>query len=165
MLIDSSYFTCPPRHILNSAMGTVPNPSSMEVVRYISGFIEAYQYEFLEQMLGSDLAERIDSYLRSQKDGVEPVPLYDDVCVRLRESFADYVFYHILADNTQATMSGLVLLKNANEYVGVAMRQARTWNRMVRWNKAFVVWAAAEKELGGITVESDMLTEINHLNI
>lgn len=172
MLIDSSYFCKGSRHILNASLGsevTLPNPNAMEVNRAIDGYIEEHQERFLCLMLGHTLGNRVNSYLVCLEEDEEPkhMPGLDSICKRLREPFADYVFFHILRDmNTQSTMTGLVRLKCANEYVAPIRRQVSVWNSMANKNRLFAEWSAStECTIPGINVDSDMLTYINTLNL
>lgn len=169
MLIDSSYFTSGPRHILNASMGNLPNANAIEVCKAIDAYIESYQFSFLTDMLGHELAHELNSYILSDdfgtvKESVEPL---DEVCERLKEPFADFVFFHILADsNTQATTTGLVRLKCANQYVAPIRRQVIVWNTMVERNRLFHDWIKGFKGiLTPVHVSDNMLTRINPFNL
>lgn len=172
MLIDSSYFCKGSRHILNASLGTentLPNHNAMEVNRAIQGYIEEYQERFLSLMLGQTLGNRVNAYLVCLDEDENPkhMPNLDAVCDRLREPFADFVFFHILRDmNTQSTMTGLVRLKCANEYVAPIRRQVRVWNSMAEKNRQFGTWSeSSDCPMSGISVDADMLTYINPLNL
>lgn len=170
MLIDCSYFTEGSRHILNATMGTadtLPNPNADEVNNAILAYIEELQPEFLTEMLGATVANKVNAYLVCQEEDETPphVERMDELCERLREPFADYVFFHILRDsNTQATMTGLVKLKSANTIVAPISRQVSVWNSMVRKNRLFAEWSK-ESTLNGITVSAELTTPINVLNL
>ena len=170
MLIDCSYFTKGTRHILNATMGTadLPQyPSGAEVNNAILGYIEEFQSEFLIAMLGATLGNKVHTYLVCRDDDEKPpyVESFEEVCERLKEPFADYVFFHILRDsNTQATMTGLVKLKTANTIVAPVRRQVNVWNSMVRKNRLFAEWAK-DAALDDIVVSAEMTTPINALNI
>lgn len=172
MLIDSSYFSNGSRHILNASLGTkdvLPNPNGIDVNRAIEGYIEEYQEGYLTLMLGHSLGNRVNSYLVCLEEDEEAkhVPGIDAICDRLRESFADFVFFHILRDmNTQSTMTGLVRLKCANEYVAPIRRQVSVWNSMADKNWLFATWCnSSECTVSGINIDSDMLSYINSLNL
>ena len=172
MLIDSSYFCKGSRHILNATLGTndtLPNPNAMVVNLAIEGYIEEHQERFLCLMLGQTLGNRVNTYLVCLEDDEEPkhMPGLDAICDRLREPFADYVFFHILRDmNTQSTMTGLVRLKCANEYVAPIRRQVSVWNSMADKNRLFAEWCnSSECTISEISIDSDMLTYINSLNL
>lgn len=169
MLIDSSYFTKGPRHILNASLGTSTAPNNIEVNAAIEAYIEENQERFLGRLLGHTLGNRVNAYLGCLDDDENPRhnDNFDAVCARLREPFADYVFYRILRDsNTQSTMTGLVRLKCANEYVAPITRQVGVWNDMVEKNRAFAQWSGtADCPLDGISTDADMLTKINSLNL
>ncbi|MDE7465005.1 MAG: hypothetical protein K2M59_03900 [Muribaculaceae bacterium] len=172
MLIDCSYFTKGPRHILNASIGSndkLPNPNGMEVNLAIEAYIAENQETFLRRMLGSSAGNKVNAYLVCLDDDERPnhIEGIDALCDKLKESFADYVFFHILRDlNTQATMTGLVRLKCANEYVSPIRRQVSIWNSMVEKNRLFSEWcSSSECAISGISIETDMLTYINSLNL
>lgn len=173
MLIDCSYFTKGARLIRNATLGTavgaIPNVNSTEVNAVIEAFIADNQELFLTRMLGDKYGRRINAYLICLEEDEQPKnnEAFDSICYRLRESYADYVFYRILRENnTQATITGLVLLKSDNDYVSPIHRQVSTWNRMVDRNRIFARWAVSEDcPVSGLSVSSDMLTTINSLNL
>lgn len=170
MLIDTSFFTKGPRHIQNAALGTtrMVNSNTTEVNSAIEYYISYWQEDFLISMLGKDLGTTVNGYLVDLDGGnQEQNDSYDTLCEELKESFADYVFFKILRDNnSQATMTGLVRLKCANEYIAPIQRQVSTWNGMVERNSQFVEWAQSEEcTVTGISVDSNMLTKINIFNL
>lgn len=169
MLIDCSYFTKGPRHILNASLGTLPNANAMEVNLAIEAYIAEYQEQYLLGVLGSTMGNKVNAYLVCLDEDDEPKhnDHIDAVCERLREPFADYVFFHILRDNnTQATMTGIVRLKCANDYVAPLRRQVNVWNSMVDKHNLFAVWCrSSECSLSGISISTDMLTKINQFNL
>lgn len=171
MLIDCSYFTAGPRHIQNATLGTegLLNQDALYVKEAIEAYIGSLQEEFLIEALGHSAGSRVNAYLVCLDEDTNPRhhANLDAVCEQLRESFADYVFYKILRDaNTQATMTGLVRLKCANEYVSPVQRQVSIWNAMVNKNRRFAEWAkSSECGLSGIEVSSNLLTKINTLNL
>lgn len=169
MLIDCSYFTKGPRHILNASLGTIPNANAIEVNAAIEAYIEENQELFLTRILGHSLGNRVNAYLVCLDDDEKPVRNVniDAVCEHLREPFADYVFFHILRNmNTQSTMTGLVRLKCANEYVAPLRRQVSVWNAMVDKNRLFARWSeSADCPITGISVDDNLLTKINSLNL
>lgn len=166
MLIDCSYFTDGPRHILNASAGTLPNPNAVETANAIKAYISSLQRFFLERMLGTELADKFGKYICEREYTYSESGEYEKLAGMLRESFADYVFFHIIKDNTQATLTGLVRLKCANEYVSPIRRQVTAWNMMVDRNRRFEKWSSStECPFSGITVSRDMLTKINVLNL
>lgn len=169
MLIDCSYFTAGPRHIQNASLGKIPNADAVIVNEAIEEYIASYQERFLTRVLGATLGNKINAYLVCLDEDQTPKhhEALDAVCDQLKESFADYVFYHIIRENnTQATMTGLVRLKCANEYVAPIRRQVMTWNRMVDRNRQFEKWSrSAECPVTGISVSDSMLTKINTFNL
>ena len=149
MLIDVSYFTSGPRHIENASVAEMPSPNSLAVNEVINGYIKAFQSEFLHTAVGF-----------SQSG-------YALLCEKLSEPFADYVFFHILRDmNTQATITGLVRLKCANEYISPIKRQVSVWNSMVKKNRLFVEWAMSDDcPFIGLKIQKNLLTPINTFNL
>lgn len=174
MLIDCSYFIDGPRHIQNATLGKVtpgkmPNANSDEVNAAIMAYIRMLQLPFLKEALGAPIAETVISYLKLiEKDESEERDVALDMVIeQLREPFANYVFYKILRDgNSQATMTGLVRLKCANDYVAPIRRQVSTWNDMVEMLTGFSEWAkSSDCHIPGITTDSNLLTKINSLNL
>lgn len=169
MLIDCSYFTEGPRHILNSTLGTLPDPNAVEANAGIEAYIAEYQEEFLRLALGSSLGNKVHNYLvcLDEDASCKHTENFDVVCEKLKESFADYVFFHIMRDsNTQQTMTGLVRLKCANDYVAPIRRQVTVWNGMVKKNIRFIEWVGtSECPIEGIEMDKEVLTNINHFNL
>lgn len=167
MLIDISYFTYGPRHILNATTdASNVSQNALSVNKQIVGYIRHYQLAFLCGMLGDTLAVEVDDYLNTFEDGEEHVAneQYDLLCGKLRQSFADFVFFHILRDcGTQATSRGLVVWKNDNEVVSPVTRQMQIWNEMAKRNIRFKAWAADNAPLA--TVSRHMTTQINPFNL
>ena len=180
MLIDVSYFTSGPRHIRNASSAEMPSPDSLAVNEMINGYIGSVQTEFLRDIVGATLAQAIVDYLElieqeeeddsdetnsPEKEG-RSQSKYDILCDKLREPFADYVFYHILRDaNTQTTITGLVRLKCDNEYVSPLKRQVSAWNSMVEKNKQFVEWAMSNDCPFDVKITKNLLTPINAFNL
>lgn len=174
LLIDAQYFTTGPRHIYNVALGVLPPvkvgsaPAGVvEVLSFIESYIRNLQPVFLRQLLGRENALLVKGYLDALEDGAEGTKAFDEICEWLKEPFADYVFYHFLADaNYRATITGTVVLKSDNRVVSPATRQAQAWNRMVDNVREFTQWASSEGcILKEIVTDSDLLTKINSLNV
>ena len=117
MLVDVSYFISGPRQIRNATTAKMPTAEGLSANNVIYGYIRSFQRKFLNDVVGFTLAGQITDYLEmieneSPKTKNDTVSPYEYVCRQLRESFADYVFYHILRDmNTDATVTGLIQLK------------------------------------------------------
>lgn len=175
MLIDISFFTSGPRHIENASIAKMPTQNSLAVNEAINGYIEAFQYDFLLHIAGKSVADAITDYIDivDQEKEVadleksnEPESGYAVLCNKIRESFADYVFYHILRDmNSQATITGLVRLKCANEYIAPIKRQVSIWNSMVCKNRQFVAWASSNDCPFDVKIDKNLLTTINTFNL
>lgn len=168
MLIDCSYFTKGPRQIQNATLGrSALDPNGREVARYIEGYVSSYQHDFLRAMLGEEAGDSVDAYLSSREAGNEATDeRYDNICGRLREPFADYVFFQILRDSaTTATITGPVVLKSANTPVSPIVRQVSIWNMMVRKNRRFRKWISDQYGKDADKVSGNMVTYINTLNI
>lgn len=175
MLINVSFFISGPRHIQNASIAEMPTHDSLAVNEAIEGYIKAFQLEFLRSSVGSDLSRAITDYLEIVEQEKEEVTEDEEkesesgyalLCDKLREPFADYVFFHILRDmNTQATITGLVRLKCANEYVSPIGKQVSTWNSMVKKNQMFVEWAASSDCPFNVKIDKNLLTLINTFNL
>jgi hypothetical protein len=181
MIIDVTSFTSGPRQIENAA---VPQKTAnhIAVAGRINGYIELLQSEFLRKVAGKPLCDEIDAYSRVEHRAVveentqegsgnqavevaETDERLERLISLLKEPFADYVFFHMLRDmNRQATITGLVQLKCANSYVSPLDKGVQTWNHMADELRYF----ASEAELlnvEGVTIDKNMLTYINNLNL
>lgn len=174
MLIDVSYFTTGPRHIMNASAVSTPAQNSLSVNNAIMGYIKHYQLAFLCELVGDALATRLDEYMaakeQAEKEGTdfEANTDYEKIFSKIRESFADYVFFYILRDAaTQATDRGLVIWKNENEVVNPIGRQVSIWNEMVNRNIRFAAWSSVQSgdAFDMIEVSSNMTTRINRFNL
>lgn len=173
MLIDVSYFTAGPRHILNASTSASPAQNSLSVNQHIMGYVRHYQLAFLCEMLGDAMAVALDAYLTAKEEFEKTENEneefavnedYESICGNLRESFADYVFFYILRDAaTQATDRGLVIWKNENEVVSPIVRQVSIWNEMVKRNIRFKEWAQSKSY--SVEVSDNMTTRINRFNL
>ena len=168
MLIDCSYFTKGSRLILNATTAqSVPDVNSRAVNEAIMGFIEEYQEGYLRDMVGTALGNKLHTYLISLEDGGAHIADFDEICDRLRESFAYYVFYHILRDTaSEADITGLVRIKTANIPVSPIRRQVSAWNMMADKNRNFRDWVLSKEcPVKGISISEEMTTYINSLNL
>lgn len=167
MLIDCSYFTKGPRHVLNASLGVLPNPNAQEVCESLEAYIEYYQERYLKAVLGHALGNKVHTYLICLEEDGRHNEHFDEVCERLKESYADYVFYQILHHNiSQTTITGTVRLKCANDYVSPIQRQVDTWNDMVEVHNEFKEWARSKDcPFDSIVIDEDLVTKINVLNI
>lgn len=183
MLIDVTSFISGARQIEN-AVSPQKTPNHIAVAARINGYIEALQPEFLRRVAGKPLCTQIDDYSRvehrasadvveTQQEGqqeqqveyAEPDELMESLIGLLKEPFADYVFFYMLRDmNVQPTITGLVRLKCANDYVSPLYKGVQTWNRMVDSLRAFAIEA---EQLGveGVVIDMDLLTYINDFNL
>lgn len=166
MLIDVSYFIKGPRHIQNASVSSMPSMESQSVNKTIVGYIDFYMCQFLNDMLGYELAYQVEQRLLAIEDGAEDVVPIDTLIDKMKESFADFVFFQMLKNiNTQATVTGIVHLKSVNEYADPKELLVSTWNRMVASNVRFLEWVLSEDCPYKVKVKKFMLTPINVLNI
>ncbi|MBO4549524.1 MAG: hypothetical protein J5733_02230 [Bacteroidaceae bacterium] len=183
MLIDVTSFTSGARQIEN-AVQPQKTANHIAVASRINGYIEALQPEFLRRVVCKPLCTQIDAYSRvehrasveveeTQQDGqqeqqveyAEPDEIMESLIDLLKEPFADYVFFYMLRDmNVQPTITGLVRLKCANDYVSPLDKGVHTWNNMVDSLRVFV----SEAELlgvQGVIIDKDLVTYINNFNL
>ena len=169
MLIDVSYFVAGPRHILNASTSKTAGADSLVVTGHIEEYIKKLQPVFLESMLGKNEAGYAMDYLDMSDDegneDTEPSK-YEIVCNKLKEPFADYVLFHILRDSSsEATITGNVRLKCANEYISPVNAQVIAWNRMVSANVKFIQWARDGNCPIDLVTQTNMLIKINQFNL
>lgn len=169
MLIDASYFVSGSRHIQNASNSKTAGADSMAVNGHIEAYIKELQPVFLEAMLGEKEAGYAMDYLDMSDDekneDTEPSK-YEIVCNKLKEPFADYVLFHILRDSSsEATITGNVRLKCANEYISPMNAQVVAWNRMVSENVKFIKWAREGNCPIDLVTQTIMLNKINQFNL
>lgn len=177
-LIDCTYFTKGERSVLGAPLlENTTDQGEMAVRDAILGYVDTLQGQFLKEAVGKVTAALLQEYLDLKAaiamegvlDGEDAEFTEDEglewLAQQLREPFADYVFYHILRHSRhQPTISGLVALKCANDYVSPARRQASSWNRMVDRLYDFLV--EARKRVGySVVVSLNFCTKINSLNL
>ena len=168
MLIDVSYFVSGSRHIQNASISNTAGADSLAVKGVIESYIKELQPVFLDAMLG----EKEASYAMDFPDmpvnedaGGEPSK-YEAVCDKLKEPFADFVLFHILRDaSSEATITGNVRLKCANEYISPVNAQVVAWNRMVSANVKFIQWARDGNCPIDLVTQTNMLNKINRFNL
>lgn len=164
-LIDCSYFYVGPLQIMNARPIDDLDNNAIAVQEMISCYVKRYQGEFLSKMLGETLAGQVSAYLASF-DGFssERDSGMEELCGKLRPSYAHYVYYKIAGDANQTmTATGLVALKSANAYQVPRQRMVKVWNDMVELNKGFVAWA--EKSDYEVYYQVEMVTPVNQFNL
>ena len=153
MLIDVSYFTKGIRQIENASVADMPSQNSLAVNGAIEDYITLYQEAFLREVCGDKTPLIIES-LNTQDSEFQPL------INKLKEPFADYVFFHILRDvNAQTTITGLVELKCANKYISPMRRQVSVWNEMAKKMQSLA------NEFVELNISYNLLTPINTLNL
>lgn len=169
MLIDVSYFVSGPRHIQNASTSKTAGADNLAVVGHIEAYIKELQPVFLEGMLGEREAgyamDYLDMSIDKANEETEPSK-YEIVCDKLKEPFADYVLFNILRDaSSQATITGNVRLKCANEYISPIRAQVITWNRMVDANVKFILWAREGNCPIPLETQTNLLNKVNQFNL
>ena len=178
MLIDVTSFTKGPRHIEN-ASDTPSNANHIAVTQCIEGYIEYYQPIFLKKAVGDEWADKFDAYSRVDhvqateeggEDETPAEPTEEETTIAslidyLKEPFANFVFFYMLRDmNRQATITGYVQLKCANNYMSTLDKGTAIWNDMVDKMNDFVK-EAYEQKVSDINVDEELLTVINQFNL
>lgn len=159
-LIDCSYFYVGPLQIENARRLDDLDNNAAAVQETIEAYIHRYQGEYLLKMVGGGVASEVVAYL----DGGGNDDRAEELCEQLRLSFAHYVYFKLIGDvNQQATITGLVKIKTANDTQPPRQRMVRVWNDMVELNKRFVAWAATSHY--EVRYQVEMITPINQYNL
>ena len=159
-LIDCKYFYVGPLQVQNARPIDDLDANAQAVQESITAYIERYQSEYLEKMLGEELAQQVLSYF----DGESEDAAMESLCEKLRLSFAYYIYYKLVGDvNQTTTITGLMKLKSANENQPIRNRMTRVWNEMVDLHKKFLKWAEASSF--NVFYREEMVTYINQYNI
>ena len=164
-LIDCSYFYVGPLQIMNARPIDDLDNNAIAVQETITGYIERYQGEFLLKMVGKELSADVTAYLAERgNDENHTDEAMEELCEKLRPSFAHYVYFKLVGDvNQTMTITGLMKLKSANDNQIPRQRMVKVWNDMVELNKQFVAWA--EESDYDVFYYVEMVTPINQLNL
>jgi len=164
-LIDCSYFYVGPLQIMNAKPTDDLDNNAFAVDEAITAYIERYQDEYLEAMVGEGVAQVITDYLADREADENYVDeQVEELCSKLRLSFAHYIYFKIVGDANQTmTITGLVTLKSANEYQSPRERMVKVWNDMVKLNKQFIEWA--QESVYEVFYRVNMITPINQYNL
>ena len=164
-LIDCSYFYVGPLQIMNARPIDDLDNNAIAVQETITGYIERYQGEFLLKMVGKELSADVTAYLAERgNDEQHTDEAMEELCEKLRPSFAHYVYFKLVGDvNQTMTITGLMKLKSANDNQIPLQRMVKVWNDMVELNKQFVAWA--EESDYDVFYYVEMVTPINQFNL
>lgn len=164
-LIDCSYFYVGPLQIMNARPIDDLDNNAIAVQETITGYIERYQGEFLLKMVGKELSADVTAYLAERgEDENHTDEAMEELCEKLRPSFAHYVYFKLVGDvNQTMTITGLMKLKSANDNQVPRQRMVKVWNDMVELNKQFVAWA--EESDYDVFYYVEMVTPINQFNL
>lgn len=164
-LIDCSYFYVGPLQIMNARPIDDLDNNAIAVQETITGYIERYQGEFLLKMVGKELSADVTAYLAERgNDEHHTDEAMEELCEKLRPSFAHYVYFKIVGDvNQTMTITGLMKLKSANDNQIPRQRMVKVWNDMVVLNKQFVAWA--DESDYDVFYYVEMVTPINQFNL
>ena len=164
-LIDCSYFYVGPLQIMNARPIDDLDNNAIAVQETITGYIERYQGEFLLKMVGKELSADVTAYLAERgNDEHHTDDAMEELCEKLRPSFAHYVYFLLVGDvNQTMTITGLMKLKSANYNQVPRQRMVKVWNDMVELNKHFVAWA--EESDYDVFYYVEMVTPINQFNL
>ena len=164
-LIDCSYFYVGPLQIMNARPIDDLDNNAIAVQETITGYIERYQGEFLLKMVGKELSADVTAYLAERgNDEQHTDEAMDELCEKLRPSFAHYVYFKLVGDvNQTMTITGLMKLKSANDNQIPRQRMVKVWNDMVELNKQFVAWA--DESDYDVFYYVEMVTPINQFNL
>jgi len=166
-LIDVSYFTKGSRHVLNAAANTASALSqghnSLAVNERIESYIDYYQPFFLKDVVGASVQSLLEDYLEAKEadEDFETDSDYEQLISYLQEPFADYVFFHILADsNRKSTITGDVVLKSDNTIASPNVQQCAIWNDMVERLSSMCDYYESNGTFA-IVIQKSMLSTIN----
>ena len=164
-LIDCSYFYVGPLQIMNARPIDDLDNNAIAVQETITGYIDRYQGEFLLKMVGKELSADVTAYLAERgNDENHTDEAMEELCEKLRPSFAHYVYFKVVGDvNQTMTITGLMKLKSANYNQVPRQRMVKVWNDMVELNKQFVAWA--EESDYDVFYYVEMVTPINQFNL
>ena len=117
---------------------TIGQLEHRDVKANLNLFIEKYEPEFLDMLLGENLAEKL-------KDGlaeVTPDAKWSTLADKVRLACANYIYFHYMRDDvTSSTGAGEVIEQTDNaKRTTPHMKLVRAWNEMVKKNIALDYW-------------------------
>ena len=163
MIIDCTYFT----GLLS--VGISPDTGAPSVTRdaeadRLNSYIEIYEIEYLENILGDDMCNQFVSYLKSHEDSIEKWERLHALLSEKYSPIACYVFFKYISEaNYSVTMVGTVTSSD-NDAVSPNVLQIRSWNDMVNMNKR-VYRLLMDDEYKGVCFNPCMLRKINSMGI
>lgn len=168
MLIDFTYFTRPPRKVKSLTLGTpgAPlDPNARIVQEFVRNYIDFYEPRYLEKMFGE--GNRVSEYVFNKDRNATVFDSdMEELCKRLREPCADYVYYWLLRDIiSQTTIDGEIRTKLNDLYVSPMSKQVTAWNDMAELNRGLSEWLQTSGKYPGIEVSEYMKQNINPFNL
>ena len=163
MIIDYTYFT----GLLSVGIG--PDTGAPSVTRKaekdrINTYIDIYEIEYLNNILGDDVCSEFVSYLESREDSVEK---WEKLYALLSEKYspiACYVFFKYISERNYSVTSVGTVTSSDEDAVSPMVLQIRAWNDMVNMNKR-VYELLQSVEYKGVCFNPCMLRKINIMGI
>ena len=157
---------------------TIAQIEQDNVAATVQRYIDKYEPEYLEKVLGHTLYETYKVQIgltptnplyTALRDGGVYTDWYGDQVkyAGIKEAIANYIYYHYIRDNaTFTTGSGEKTIEKGNAVSSVD-KQVRAWNEMVRINKQLRAYIYANLSvLGNVSWQyNEMFHPINSLGI
>lgn len=166
MLIDSYYFTYGARRINSLTLGERPlDPRQREIREFVDGCIDSYVPVYLSDTFGIENGMVLLRHIKNPDLHTDTSEL-DELCEKLKEPCADYVYCRILSDaQCEATIDGVIRHKLTDYHVSPLLKQVNVWNGMIEKHMAVKEWLEKNSGLKGLKIDSLMLKPINRFNL
>lgn len=163
MIIDYTYFT----GLLSVGIG--PDTGAPSVTREaeknrIDTYIDIYEIEYLNNILGDDMCSEFVSYIESREDSVEKWEKLYSLLSEKYSPIACYVFFKYISEGNYSVTSVGTVTSSDEDAVSPMVLQIRAWNDMVNMNKR-VYELLQSVEYKGVCFNPCMLRKINIMGI
>lgn len=167
-IIDCTFFEKGTLHI--EGLGDGCSIAAQATGGELAAFVVMYEHEYLENVLGEELAEELLRYI---DDGDGRDESLDGLIEMLRafngsenvSPIANYVYFHyVRLNNLHATASGTAENNSDNRIVKSDGLVIRAWNDMVKMNRKVLQYLRANMR-GRFRFNVDMLETINPLGV
>lgn len=136
----------------------------------VGRYIEEYEREYLEHVLGYELTEEFLRYIQDNDGSDEAFDgllsmLQEFKGVENRSPIANFVFFHFIRNASRnATALGVTENSTDNRLVSSDSLAIRAWNDMAKMNK-YVLWYLRKNLKGRFCFNPQMVETINPLGI
>jgi len=163
MIIDCTYFTGLLSVGINFDAGAPSATMEAEIER-IESYIDIYEIEYLNNILGDDMCSEFVSYLKNHEDSVEKWEVLYSLLSEKYSPIVCYVFFKYISESNYSVTSVGTVTSSDDDAVSPEILQIRAWNDMVNMNKRIYNLLLSD-DYKGFCFNPCMLRKINTMGI